>query len=97
MGKKKRNLQQYFDSNPAELFTPNQRSLPKKKTLFRNKSKGKSFKLEQNGSRKNSHQKKERKIEFSPPHKNLKKSGHKGSDLERSHQREYDSPSRDQE
>lgn len=40
VGKKKRNLQNYFDSNPAELLTPNQRSLAKKK-MFRNKSKTK--------------------------------------------------------
>jgi hypothetical protein len=36
--------------------------LPKKKGLFKNKSKGKSFKKEQVNSRKNSNQKKERKI-----------------------------------
>ena len=48
VGKKKRNLKQYFDNNAAEVFTPNQRSMPKRQGLFKNKSKGKSFKKELN-------------------------------------------------
>jgi hypothetical protein len=44
VGKKKRHLQDYFDNDPGLIMTPNQRSVPKKKSMFGNKSKGKSNK-----------------------------------------------------
>ena len=43
--RKKRHLQDYFD-NPNNILTPNQRSLPKYKNMFKNPSK-KSHKNEQ--------------------------------------------------
>jgi hypothetical protein len=44
VGKKKRHLQDYFDNDPGLIMTPNQRSVAKKKSMFGNKSKGKSNK-----------------------------------------------------
>ena len=44
--KKRRNLQEYFDTNHQNVITPNQRSLPKYKNMFNPPKNQKSSKKE---------------------------------------------------
>jgi hypothetical protein len=98
IGKKRRHLQEYFDIGSNNIVTPNQRSLPKYKNMF-HQPRNRSAKKDQVGLKRLSQGKVERhkqKENFSPPHK-VNKSNHKQMRFEHSINREYDSPSKDQE
>ena len=94
--KKRRNLHEYFDLNHNNIVTPNQRSLPKYKNAFHPPRHHKSAKKDQQGNKRMSQGRIDRKQKEnnSPPHySHHQKYGH----LEQSLHRDYDSPSKDQE
>lgn len=71
-GKKRRNLQDYFDLNYNHIVTPNQRSLPKYKNMFNHPKQNKSNKKDHIAPKRHSVgrvEAKKQKIQLSPPHK----------------------------
>lgn len=81
-------LQDYFNSDKSNYLTPHSRSLPKKKTLFKNKqSKKLSSKKSAENKRKSQNTIKKIKKSSTPP-----QSKYKASRYEHSIGKEYDSP-----
>lgn len=86
-----RRLQDYFNSDKSNYLPHHSRSLPKKKTLFKNKqSKKLSSKKSAEKKRKYQNTIKKSKKNNSPP-----QSKHKASRYEHSIGKDYDSPSKD--
>lgn len=99
LGKKRRNLQEYFDIAHNQVVTPNQRSLPKYKNIFAQPKRDKSVKKDRMAAKRHSQGRMDRvrpKESASPPHR-PNRSNQKYTRFEQSINREYDSPSKDHE